>query len=228
MLISIVSVGACLAGCTFLAPQVIRLLRTKDTAGVSATMAALGALSCIAWAIYGVAVGAWPLIVTGGLAGAEYLGLCFLMVRARHPFRRAAAMTVASTAGILTVMVIAETIGQGMWSGLGAALNVAVIAQYAPAVVEAHRAPTTTGIALGTWAIVGMNGSLWGLYGVLSGDLALVGYGLALLAATVGVGVAVVRTRWPVGSRGTARTLPVVAAAAGGVQQRGPDRSEAA
>lgn len=227
MLISIVSVGACIAGCTFLGPQLVRLVRTRDTAGISATMAALGALSCMAWTFYGFAVEAWPLVVTGGLEAAEYLAFCVLLQRAHHPFRRAVVMTAVGTAGMLLAMTLAEVIGQDMWSGLGAALNVAVVAQYFPAVLEANRAPATTGIALGTWVIVGMNGTLWGLYGALIGDLALVEYGLALWAATAGVAIAVLRTRWPAGSLLTSRTLSV-AGATERTQPAAPDQSEAA
>lgn len=197
MLTSIVAVAACLAACTFLAPQVLRLARTGDTAGLSATMAALGALSCVAWLVYGVAVGAWPLVLTGGLAGAEYIGFCLLLWRARHPLGRAMALTVGAAALLVAAMAIGAQTGAGMWTGLGAALNLAVIAQYGPAVLEAHRAPSISGIALGTWAIVGVNGTLWGLYGYLIGDAALIGYGLALGAATGGVAVAVARDRRP-------------------------------
>ncbi len=196
MLVTVVSVTACVAACSFLVPQLVRLVRTKDAAGVSATMAGIGALSCIAWMFYGLAVDVWPLALTGGLGACEYLGFCALLRRSRRPLGRATAVTAVGAVLLIGSMALAEAAGRGMWSGLAAALDAAVVAQYLPAVLAAHRSPSTSGIAAGTWAMVGLNGALWGMYGFLIGDVALIGYGLALGAATVGVATAFVQDRW--------------------------------
>lgn len=48
-------------------PQAVRIIRTKDTAALSAPMYVLTTTGFCLWLAYGVALGEWPLILTNGI-----------------------------------------------------------------------------------------------------------------------------------------------------------------
>ncbi len=69
--------------------------------------------------------------------------------------------------------------------GLALALATAYAAQVAPAVWTAWVTPVPSGVSVATWALIAVEGALWGAYGVTHGDRANTSFALvALLAAT--------------------------------------------
>ncbi|WP_431268069.1 SemiSWEET family sugar transporter [Dankookia sp. P2] len=58
---------AALATATSFVPQAWKVIRTRDTAAVSAGMCTLRTLAILLWLIYGLLLGQWPLIVTNGI-----------------------------------------------------------------------------------------------------------------------------------------------------------------
>ena len=70
---------------------------------------------------------------------------------------------------------------------LGAVLGASVLLTTGPQVVEALRTDDLSGIAPATWWISILDAALWGAYGWVIGDLALVGYWAVLTACAVTV-----------------------------------------
>ena len=58
---------AALATATSFVRQAWKVIRTRDTAALSAGMYALRTLAILLWLTYGLLLGQWPLIVTNGI-----------------------------------------------------------------------------------------------------------------------------------------------------------------
>lgn len=58
--------AATLTTCSFI-PQVWRVMQTKHTKDISLTMYALFTAGVTLWLIYGILLGAWPIIVANGI-----------------------------------------------------------------------------------------------------------------------------------------------------------------
>ena len=76
------TLAACLTTCSFL-PQAIKTFRTKDVSGISLAM--YGAFTCgvALWLIYGVMLGAWPIIVANVITLSLALSIFLMKLRYR-------------------------------------------------------------------------------------------------------------------------------------------------
>ena len=76
------TLAACLTTCSFL-PQAIKTFRTKDVSGISLAM--YGAFTCgvALWLIYGVMLGAWPIIIANIITLSLALSIFVMKLRYR-------------------------------------------------------------------------------------------------------------------------------------------------
>ena len=160
-------------------PQLARLRRTGETAGVSWSWAALTSINNAAWAGYFALSGFWtalaPAISATVLAGA----LAVMLARSGTGFpRRPAALTLA-WAALLTAA------GLSGRAGLGAALTAAFGLQVTPSVWTAYRADRTTGIAIGTWLLILGELLCWGVFGLYESDPRLIVLGATGVTASL-------------------------------------------
>jgi uncharacterized protein with PQ loop repeat len=172
-------VAAILAVPQFL-PQLARLRRTGETAGVSWSWAALTSVNNAAWAGYFAMSGFWtalvPAISATVLAGA----LAVLLARSGDGVpRRPAALALAWTALLIAA---AALFGR---AGLGTALIAAFLVQVTPSVWTAYRSDRTTGIAAGTWLLICGELLCWGIFGVYRSDPRLIVLGATGVAASL-------------------------------------------
>jgi MtN3 and saliva related transmembrane protein len=75
------SLAAILTTTSFV-PQVARTIRTRDTRAISLWMYLLFSMGVALWAIYGMLLGSWPIIVANGLTFA--LAVTVLSLKARE------------------------------------------------------------------------------------------------------------------------------------------------
>jgi uncharacterized protein with PQ loop repeat len=160
-------------------PQLARLRRTGETAGVSWSWAALTSINNAAWAGYFALSGFWtalaPAISATVLAGA----LAVMLVRSGTGFpRRPAALTLA-WAALLTAA------GLSGRASLGTALTAAFLLQVTPSVWTAYRADRTTGIAAGTWLLIFGELLCWGVFGLYESDPRLIVLGATGVTASL-------------------------------------------
>lgn len=160
-------------------PQLARLRRTGETAGVSWSWAALTSINNAAWAGYFALSGFWtalaPAISATVLAGA----LAVMLTRSGTGFpRRPAALTLA-WAALLTAA------GLSGRAGLGTALTAAFGLQVTPSVWTAYRADRTTGIAIGTWLLILGELLCWGVFGLYESDPRLIVLGTTGVTASL-------------------------------------------
>jgi MtN3 and saliva related transmembrane protein len=76
--------AACLTTVSFV-PQVWHTLRTKDVSGISLGMYACFTLGVFLWLVYGLVVGAWPIVVANAVTLA--LALVILVMKLRFSAR---------------------------------------------------------------------------------------------------------------------------------------------
>ena len=78
-LITLIGSGAALCSTVSFVPQAWKIIRTRDTSGLSARMYAVTVTGFSLWLAYGILMGAWPLIVTNAVCLA--LAAFILMMR---------------------------------------------------------------------------------------------------------------------------------------------------
>ena len=168
----------------FLFPQIARVSHSGDTSGLSATWAVFGLTTNLAWILYLGTLGLWAAVLAPALAVVTYGIMVVVLVR-----RASGSGWVWAAAGYTAVLATAWS-----WGGveaLGVILVLAPVVQMTPAIWAAHRVRCPTGISPVTWSLSGAEALLWGWYGLLVGDLALLGYGLV-----TAVGSILILRRW--------------------------------
>ena len=184
-------VAAILAVPQFL-PQLARLARTGQTAGVSWSWAALTSINNAAWAGYFALSRFWtalvPAISATVLAGA----LAVMLARRGAGFPRRPAALALAWAGLLIAAA-----GLSGRAGLGTALTAAFLVQVTPSVWTAYRADHITGIAAGTWLLIFGELACWLVFGIYQADPRLIILGATGVTASLLVLARVARPRAP-------------------------------
>ena len=68
LLINVIGTGAALCTITSFVPQIIKIIRERDASSVSLRMYALTVSAFSLWTIYGVMLGAWPLVAANSVS----------------------------------------------------------------------------------------------------------------------------------------------------------------
>lgn len=169
-----------------LIPQIRRLLRTGDPAGVSGTWPALGLVSNAAWTVYLVSQELWAAVPSTTVMVGFYAVVLWTL--------RRTGMALAGVAvrGAAAGAVALATWAAGSWAGLGLLLGWAYAPQLAPAVWAAYRTVDPSGISPGTWMLIGIEAGLWIFYGVAMEDTPVVIFGAV---GVVAAGLILARVR---------------------------------
>src|SRR5215472_3381434 len=156
-------------------PQLARLARTGQTAGVSWSWAALTSINNAAWAGCFALSGFWTALVPAISATVLAGTLAVMLARRRAGLpRRPAALALAWTALLLTA---------------------ASLFQVTPSVWTAYRADHTAGIAAGTWLLIFGELLCWGVFGIYQADPRLIVLGATGVAASLLILARVARPR---------------------------------
>jgi hypothetical protein len=168
-------------------PQIVRLVRTGLTAGVSPSWTAIGAITTGAWTVYLGQRGLWwP--ATADLINCVSYAIAFgLLVRA------GAHVGIAMTLAPAWLAVLVSAAALGGWAALGWVLSISYVVQVSPSVWTALRSTRVDGIAAGTWRLVLLEGLLWAPYAAIEGDAPLLSFALIAIAAST---VILARVSW--------------------------------
>jgi len=147
-------------------PQILKLRRTGDTAGLSTPWALLTGINNAAWFGYFAASHYWFALIPSSSASLLGGTLGVMLTRRRTMTRRAGVIIVLWVA----VLGVAATVDRAL---LGTALTVAFLIQVLPAVVTAYRTHHPTGIARGTWLLILGEVSCWAVFGTAKHDAPL-------------------------------------------------------
>ena len=150
-------------GVTFvqIMPQIVRLLRTGRTEGVSPAWAAVGMTINLGWLTYVVENEFW-VTIPSIIAAIVSFGLAlYLLYRNGADVRPGLLMTVPIALASVGIQLAAG------WTVLGTVLGLSNALYLGPSVVAAWRAHVPVGISPVTWWLTVLEGLKWGFYGVL-------------------------------------------------------------
>jgi hypothetical protein len=168
------------------APQVRKLIRTRDIAGLSVSCAMLGIGTEVAWCAYAAQGRLWMVLPEACLMLVANAVLATMLVRLGSTCRRAAMAAATWAAAIATVFVAG---GAGALAGL---LGFGYTVQAVPSVWTAYRTHVPSGIAPLRWWLLGAEGLLWGVYAVQHRDPAIISFACVSVCAATAI---VLRTR---------------------------------
>lgn len=158
-------------------PQIARVRRTGDVAGVSWTWAALTSVSNAGWIGYFALSRFWTSLVPA-ISATVLAGVLAVLLGRRAGVRR---RPVAITAGWAALLAVAGVVGGR--AALGIALTASFVFQVAPSVWTAYRTARPTGIARGTWLLILGELTCWLTFGLHRSDPRLIILGLTGVTA---------------------------------------------
>jgi uncharacterized protein with PQ loop repeat len=182
-------IGATAMTVAFLIPQIAKLIRSRDSAGVSTTWPALGLVTNLGWFSYMVSQGLWVSIGAPTLTVIGYATMLWALSRAGRDLRRSAVL-----AG-LWMLGLATTVGVAGWVTLGVILGLSTAVQLTPSVLTAYRTPDPSGISPATWWIGLTEGALWGSFGLFHSDAGILTFAVVNTIGSVSILVRYHRTR---------------------------------
>jgi uncharacterized protein with PQ loop repeat len=144
-------------------PQIHKLRRTNDTAGLSTHWALLTSINNAAWFGYFAASRYWAALIPS--MSAALLGGCLgVMLNRRHKMAR------RSRAMLRTWSIVLAATASIDRHLLGVLLTGGFLIQVIPAVFMAYRTRQPTGIAPGTWRLALAELSCWATFGAAKAD----------------------------------------------------------
>lgn len=197
------AVVALIVGLTRAMPQLVRLLRARDAAGVSLDGCATSAIVSSFWATYGILTGQPAVVLASGTPAVIFvvIGLAALRYGRRIGELRAAPFFLIAFTGV--------TIAGGA-AGLGLVLTVGALVANTPHVVTAYREKELSGVSPSTWALTAADGAIWTTYALITGDVPILVNNVFQLTTSLAI---VVRRWWWARSEATARSVSVVTSA---------------
>lgn len=161
-------------------PQLVRLLRTRGAAGVSVDTAATSSVVSFAWATYGSLTGQGAVAAASGASGLMFA----LVTLASFRFGRRA-REMRTTPVWFTVLLATGLLGGAR--GLGFVLPVSVLVANVPQLLVAWRERDLSALSLGTWLLSVLEAVVWGTYGFVAADRAVLTYGTLHLVTSGGI-----------------------------------------
>jgi uncharacterized protein with PQ loop repeat len=159
-----------------LVPQPWRVLKTRDSAGVSALAAMNSLVADVAWLAYGIHS---HLTVVWAVSIPAVVVSMATLVLLRRSLTWSDLTMAAAWSGVIIAMAVAHL--------LAGALAVTVLVTCGPSLRSAFAHPEPTGLARSTWLIALADAATWGAYGVALGDPALEMYGSVLMATAIAI-----------------------------------------
>ena len=159
-------------------PQILKLARTGDSAGVSWSWAALTSLNNGAWFVYFTLSRFWTALAPASSA-TVLAGLLAVMLSRRGEASARAALLIGGWAASLAAgFAIAGR------AGLGTLLTASFVLQVIPSIWTAYRSASPSGISRGTWLLILGELLAWALYGFHKSDPRLIVLGCTGVGAS--------------------------------------------
>jgi uncharacterized protein with PQ loop repeat len=160
-------------------PQLLKLRRTDDTAGVSWPWAALTSVNNAAWFAYFALSAYWAALVPSSSATLLAGALAAMLARRGRATARPVVLVGA------WAMLLAAAFAVAGRAGLGTLLTAAFVLQVTPSIWTAYRTARPTGVSQGTWLLIFGELSCWATFGVYKSDPRLIVLGLTGAAASL-------------------------------------------
>lgn len=164
-LVTLLGIALTVIEASALVPQVVRLLRHKDTAGLSAMTTITGLVAMACWCIYTARLGDTEAFAASVPPALGWLATGATLVHLNAiPRARTALATLPVAAGIV-VATVATVQAAGVAAAVGSCLWAL------PQALVALRHGRLAGVSGSSWSITLASALGWALYGLLSGHL---------------------------------------------------------
>ncbi len=145
---------ATIVGLTRAMPQLVRLLRARDAAGISVDGCVTSAIVSSFWATYGVLTGQPAVVLASGTPAAIFV---LITIAALRYGRR---VNEFRAAPLFLALFIAVVVTGGA-VGLGLVLTVGALVANTPHVIVAYRENDLSGVSPSTWKLTATDGAIW-------------------------------------------------------------------
>jgi NAD(P)-dependent dehydrogenase (short-subunit alcohol dehydrogenase family) len=159
-------------------PQLFKLGRSGDVAGVSWSWATLTSISNAAWFVYFALSHFWTALAPSSSAALLAGALALMLARRRQARLRQAVAICAWTA------LLAGSFGFAGRTGLGTLLAASFVLQVIPSIWTAYRTSKPSGISRGTWLLIFAELFCWAAYGLHKADPRLIVLGCTGVTAS--------------------------------------------
>lgn len=183
-LANIAIVLATISTVSFLLPQIVKLVTTRDSHGVSTTWPALGFVINVGWFVYLIAQELWASIFAPFFTFLAYTVTMWAMGRTGRD------LSSSYLRGLFTAGVLVAFATFGGWEVLGVVLGIAYGVVVAPSVWTAYRTSIPSGISPLTWWIGLVEALLWGYYGWFHSDRGIITF---MVVGVIGSGLMLLR-----------------------------------
>lgn len=177
-LILLITVVAVTANMLFVWPQAIRLIRSRDTSGVSPTTWCISITLFTVFAAYAYHIDYWALFVAN--VSCLIAAILILFIGTRYG-------DWGYQWGILSALAVALAITFGAFAPivLAALMSVAGILLRVPQLVSLLRNPNVTGVSALTWVLSGLTAGCWLIVSIHQHATAVIIANSTALAATI-------------------------------------------
>lgn len=172
-------IAATVGTVTFLLPQIVKLIRTGDSSGVSTTWPALGLVTNIGWFVYLISQELWASVVAPLVTFLSYGVTLWALARTGRGLRP------SYVRGAVWMALLIVTTWTSGWTTLGVVLGLSYGVMLAPSVWTAYRTVNPSGISAGTWWIGLAEVLLWGYYGWFHADAGILTFSVVGLIGSV-------------------------------------------
>jgi MtN3 and saliva related transmembrane protein len=62
-------------------PQLLHLWRSRSAHAISASMYTIFAIGLLLWIVYGIAIGAWPIVIANSITALQAIAILWMKVR---------------------------------------------------------------------------------------------------------------------------------------------------
>lgn len=178
-LANIAIVAATVGTVTFLMPQMVKLIRTRDSAGVSTTWAALGFVTNVGWFAFVISQELWAALLAPFVTFVSYAVTLWALNRTGRDLRSSIGLGSA-----WALLLAAVVVGAG-WEALGVALGLSYGVMLSPSVWTGFKTRDPSGISPATWWIGLFEAMLWGYYGLYNAAAGMVTFGIVGVAGSL-------------------------------------------
>ncbi|MGF1617070.1 MAG: PQ-loop domain-containing transporter [Acidimicrobiia bacterium] len=183
-LANIAVILATISTVAFLLPQIVKLVRSGDSDGVSTTWPALGFVINAGWCIYLIAQALWVAVFAPFFTFLAYGVTMWALLRTGRDLSTSYLRGVVATTLLTAVAII------GGWEVLGVFLGISYGVVITPSIWTAYRTSIPSGISALTWWIGLVEALLWGYYGWFHSDRGIVTF---MVVGVIGSGLMLIR-----------------------------------
>ncbi|GAB1470313.1 hypothetical protein MASR2M66_11900 [Chloroflexota bacterium] len=148
-------------------PQLLRLLRARESFGVSLDSAATSSIVSFGWMTYGILSNQLYVTLATGSSGLIFAVIAFFALRYGRSLKELKVAPVWFIVFLLAGMFFGK-------HGLGAVLPISILAANIPQLWVAYKEGNLVDLSLGTWLLSMADGLVWGTYAILQHDVSII------------------------------------------------------